>query len=172
MMPAGSIGAEIGTWRGYFSSDILNQTKVGKLYCIDSWRGQTGIYTPEPKTDEQHEADMFEAFWHVRGHNGRVEIIRASSKAAATNLRHLPALDWAYVDADHSYEGCLEDLYLWSKHLKAGGYLMGHDLTDNEQAKKLGFGVIKAVADFCKDDGWIMTHVTDEEFASFALQKK
>lgn len=172
MLPAGSVGAEIGCWRGYFASDVLNHTSVKKLYCVDSWRGQTGIYTPEPKTDEQHEADMFEALWHVRGHNGRVEIIRASSKAAATNARHLPAFDWIYIDAGHCYEDCLEDLYLWSRHLKRGGYLMGHDYTECEQAQKLGFGVVKAVTEFCHKEGWEMTHITDEEFASFALQKK
>ena len=172
MQPAGSIGAEIGTWRGYFAIEILNATRVGKLYLVDAWKKQLGYV--DPLSDTDHEANLRECKRHIRGHlpSGRVVIVRGTSTEVAEHNRSIPPLDWAYIDADHGYDPCLADLIAWSKRLKPGGMLMGHDFTDNEQAKKWNFGVIPAVTKFCADYGWEMTHLTNEDFASYCLKQK
>jgi len=37
------------------------------------------------------------------------------------------SLDFVYVDADHSYEGCKRDMNAWWSKLKKGGVMVGHD---------------------------------------------
>jgi hypothetical protein len=36
-------------------------------------------------------------------------------------------LDLVFIDADHTYEGCREDIEAWSSKLKRGGWIGGHD---------------------------------------------
>lgn len=37
------------------------------------------------------------------------------------------SLDIVYIDADHTYEHCLEDIKCWQPKVKKGGILCGHD---------------------------------------------
>jgi predicted O-methyltransferase YrrM len=166
----GSVGAEIGVWRGYFSVEILQKTRVKKLYLVDAWKPQPSYN--DPLTDTDHEANLAETKHHLRGMGNRWEIVRGTSTEVAANDKTIPPLDWVYIDADHSYEACLADLLAWEKRLKPDGILMGHDFTDNEQAKKWNFGVIKAVNDFCFDRGWRIAYLTTEDFASYSLVRK
>lgn len=164
--------AEIGVWRGYFGSQILNETQVLKLYEIDPWSGQTGVYddTGKPKTQEEHDADYRQTLHHLRGHipGKRVEIIRGRSIDVAASWKG-PMLDAVYIDAGHTYEDVFSDLTAWAPRVKSTGVLMGHDYTDNDTSKRFGWGVKKAVADFCEKFGWEITAVTSEDFASYEL---
>ena len=174
MLPPGAVLAEIGCWRAYFGVEILNTCPVRCLYEVDPWSGQTGHYGADPKTVEQHEADLAEARHHLRGHlpGGRVKIVRGFSLDVAANNAEIPPLDAVYIDADHSYEAVLADLRAWEKRLKPTGFLSGHDYTKNAQATEWGFGVIEAVKDFCDQNGWQLTYLTREDFASFRLDRK
>lgn len=166
-----SVGAEIGVCKGHFSVQILNDALVRKLYCVDAWEGQT---PGEPEmTKEMHEANLAETMHHLRGHipGGRVEIIRGRSTEVARSWSREP-LDWAYIDAAHDYDNVMADLLAWSKVLAPGGVLMGHDYTNNAMARQYDFGVIQAVEDFCEREGWELTHLTSEDFASYLLQPK
>lgn len=59
--------------------------------------------------------------------------------------------DLVYVDADHSYEGCLKDMQDWYPKVKKGGFLTGDDyrnlLAPNTLSK---IQVVKAVRKFCQ----------------------
>ncbi len=70
------------------------------------------------------------------------------------------------------YDDVLADLRAWEKRLKPTGVIMGHDWTDNEMSQQYGWGVKRAVAQFCSETNWVMTAVTDEDFASFKLERQ
>lgn len=163
---SGSTGAEVGVWRGYFSTEILQHTGVRKLYLVDAWKPQPSYN--DPLTDTDHEANLAETKHHLRGWPDRWEIKRGTSLEMAAD-QTIPLLDWVYIDADHSYEACSADLKAWEKKLRPKGILMGHDYTNNDQAKKWGFGVIEAVNDFCRSNGWRIAYLTNEDFASYSL---
>lgn len=172
LLPPGSTVAEVGCWKAYFATEVLNNCpNIRQLFCVDSWTKQLGYH--DPLSDADHEANLREAKRHLRGHlpSGRAVIVRGSSLDVAANDKTIPPLTAAYIDADHSFEACFNDLVAWSKRLKPGGWLMGHDFTNNSQAQKWNFGVIPAVEKFCAEHGWKMTHITNEDFASYVLQK-
>lgn len=59
--------------------------------------------------------------------------------------------DLIYIDADHSYEGCLRDIEDWYPKLKEGNFLVRDDYRIYEGSRKVvEFGVIEAVNEFAR----------------------
>jgi hypothetical protein len=170
-LPQGSTVAEIGVHKGYFSNDILSLPNYSHVYLIDSWKPRPEYF--DPITQEDHDANFEETKRTIQGHNsgGRFTIIRKDSLDAAKDFSD-GQITGAYIDADHSYDACLKDLIAWSRVVGPKGYLMGHDYTENSQARKFRFGVVRAVTDFCIQYKWRVTHLTNEDFASFCLLKE
>lgn len=171
LLKPGAICAEIGVCKAWYSLEIL-KWPVAKLYLIDSWT-PLGPEYHDPLSNTDHEANRQESLLNLSGHmpGGRVQIVRASSLAAVT-FYDIPPLDFCFIDAAHDYESVLADLRAWSAKMKPDGLLCGHDFTRCPMAQQYGWGVIEAVETFCSETDWRMTHVTDEEFASFVLQRK
>lgn len=172
-LPMGSMIAEIGVHKGWFSCEMLNLPNLGHLYLIDSWCSRPEYNDPLSSAD--HEANLAETKYNIRGHipGGRVSIIRADSDKAVTpeNFPKQPQLDAVYIDADHSYDAVLRDLRYWVQYVKPNGWIFGHDFTNNGMAKKHKWGVIPAVGDFCDETDWRLVAVTEEDFASFCLRR-
>jgi predicted O-methyltransferase YrrM len=82
--------------------------------------------------------------------NPKVKIIRDDSVSYLSTLKD-DIIDAIYIDADHSYEGCLRDLESAYRVVKKGGYIMGHDYKiTNKCHHNHIFGVGQAVDEFCK----------------------
>jgi len=162
VIPPGSVGAEIGVWRGYFSVELAS-LPIAKLYLVDAWEP-----LPGPYVGENHAANMSETRNNVKRFGDRVELVRSHSVRGAELV---PMLDFIYLDADHTFESVYADLTAWSKKIKDGGAIYGHDYTAIPEAKKLNFGVIEAVDLFCENEGWTMTHITNEPWASYRLER-
>jgi Methyltransferase domain len=52
------------------------------------------------------------------------------------------SLDFVFIDADHSYEGCKADIQAWLPKLKPSGFISGHDYDNTDFPC---FGVKQAV---------------------------
>ena len=53
------------------------------------------------------------------------------------------SLDLVFIDADHSYEGCRDDILAWRPKLRPGGWLSGHDYCHYRYP-----GVVRAVREY------------------------
>ena len=148
MMPEGAVCAEIGVWKGGFSERILATTQPALLYLIDPWRFQSAypdrmyggkVAANQAAMDAIHD-DVAARLGVLRN----VRIIRAFAREAAA---HLPdeSLDWVFIDGNHYYEHVREDLDIFARKLKPGGYVTGDDY-DWEPA--LDFPVKRAVTEF------------------------
>ena len=78
-------------------------------------------------------------------------------KDSVAALNDLPeSLDFSFVDADHSYEGCTRDLHAYWPRVRSGGLFSGHDYYTPQQRseKKLhAEGVGRAVEEFFEEKG-------------------
>lgn len=144
-------GAEIGVFAGDLSKRLLGQKPDLTLYMVDSWAAQH-----DPKYAEsgdfhasltQAQQDEYYEFTRAMTSfaGARAQIIRKPSIVAAMDIPR-ESLDFVFIDADHSYEGCAMDITAWLSRLKPGGILSGHDY-ENEGFPK--FGVKRAVDEFC-----------------------
>ena len=63
------------------------------------------------------------------------------------------SLDWVFIDANHSYEYAKSDIIGWSKKVKTGGIVSGHDFYDKNKNSRRGvpFGVEKAVIELVEN---------------------
>jgi predicted O-methyltransferase YrrM len=52
------------------------------------------------------------------------------------------SLDFVFIDADHGYKGCFEDIEKWKSKIKLGGFVTGHDIwmSGIQKAVKEHFG--------------------------------
>jgi hypothetical protein len=180
-------GVEIGTFKGEFSKEIL-QNWNGTLYMIDVWRPLGDEYL-DFSNHAVHTNAYLEAMDNINKLEDRGVMIRATSEKASEIFVD-NSLDFAYIDANHAYDFVVQDIKLWYPKVKSGGYLLGHDyidldwyndpnFTENKKDKHIWngkfyhgiFGVNPAVDEFCKEYGYDLT-LTSEWFGTWLIKKK
>lgn len=116
------IGAEIGVYRGEFTEKFC---KSGfEMYAIDPWLGFSG----QGRTQQvQYTQDSYyEQAKKVLIPFNNCHIIRKTSMDALEDFKD-ESLDFVYIDGDHNFRHASEDIYEWSKKVRKGGIVSGHD---------------------------------------------
>jgi hypothetical protein len=180
-------GAEIGTFKGEFSKEILQNWK-GTLYMIDVWRPLGKEYL-DASNHAIHTTAYSDTMNNISGYEDRAIMIRAAS-AESSKMFNDNSLDFVYIDANHAYDFVVEDIELWYPKVKNGGYLCGHDyigidwykdpnFLENKKDKHIWngsfyhgvFGVNPAVDEFCTKYDYELK-VTSEWFGTWIINKK
>lgn len=152
------IGAEVGVFAGAMSAWLLRRLPGLTLWMVDSWlptERQPKAYRDcgdwhARQSREQQERYYSAARQAVAFAGDRARIIRMGSIAASSEIED-NTLDFAFIDADHSYEGCAADIRVWLPKLKPGGLVCGHDY---DHPLKTRFGVKRAVDEAVARQGW------------------
>jgi len=156
-IPKGSVGIEIGVWKGFTSEKFVEKTK--HLHLVDSWsvipyeksdehgnyenyisRYSKMVGSTDPVDFQKFYDDIYESVCN-KFKDKAVTIHRMTSTEFFRTFDH--EVDWVYVDGDHSYSGCLDDLENAKKIIKKGGAIFGDDFNKVEKP-----GVKKAVNEF------------------------
>ena len=118
------VGVEIGVYKGEFSLKLA-QARLS-LYAIDPWRIDTGPVDsrPQDKLDQ-----MYEETKKVLDPYPNCKIIRKTSMEAVEGFED-ESLDFVYIDANHEFRYIAEDLAEWTRKVKPGGIVSGHDFFD------------------------------------------
>jgi hypothetical protein len=149
-LPRGGAVAEIGTLRGEFARAILAIAKPSLLHVVDL---NLSNLAEDVRSDPR-----------VRLHEGASPDVLA---AIADET-----LDWAYIDADHSYAGAARDAAAAARKIKPGGYLVFNDFAHIDPS--LGrYGVHRAVVEFAVTNRWPIVLLSYETNALYdvALQR-
>jgi uncharacterized Rossmann fold enzyme len=143
------VGAEIGVFAGELSRRLLQRPDL-KLYLVDSW-GTT--HSDGYRASNDFHANLTlaeqERFYRITHQmvyfaGPRAKILRQDSREAAKAIPD-GSLDFVFIDADHSYEGCRADIEAWRPKIKKGGFISGHDY---ENPDFPAWGVKQAVLEF------------------------
>jgi len=136
-------GAEIGVDRGRFSQYMFKVIPGLHLFCVDPWR------------------------WKLRGESRYRSTVERLSQFNATIIRKnsidalvdVPdeSLDFAYIDGDHTFDYVMTDIIWWSKKVRYGGVVAGHDYYRFRRG-----GVIPAVDIYTQQHGITQWFLTDE----------
>lgn len=113
------IGAEIGVYKGQFLRTLC---KGGfKMYGIDPWEDYDN-YNDYKGLD----FNAFEQESRDRVSSYDCTIIKKWSMDAVKDFKD-ESLDFVFIDGNHSLEFVIEDITAWSKKVRKGGIVAGHD---------------------------------------------
>ena len=116
------VGVEIGTARGRYAKSLCRRIPDLRLYCVDPWKKHDEYVYPaeQRKFDDGYEATKKRlAPYDVR-------IIRKLSLEAVKEFEP-GSLDFVYIDGNHEFSHAASDIYAWSKMVRPGGIVSGHD---------------------------------------------
>lgn len=132
-------GAEIGVKSGGTTIRLLRRIPELRMVAVDLWEpqehDQQGPDPNNPKSYAGHgwDHDRSEKRFRTRGKQfvkeGRLQIIKGNSRSQEV-LDQVPdgSLDFVFIDADHTKDGCLQDIRNWRPKVRPGGMISGHDV--------------------------------------------
>jgi hypothetical protein len=174
-LPSGGCIAEIGVARGHFSAQLKAVCKPSFLALVDPWceQDQTIYYGD---SNNARQSDQDKRFKDVsrrfasKKRGAECRIVRNFSAEAVKDFDD-KFFDWVFIDGNHSYEACLDDLRLWAPKVKDDGLLCGHDFAAHASARAAKYGVVEAVQTFVKETGFALAALTVEHFPTFVVAK-
>ena len=145
------VGAEIGVQRGRNAGEMFKKMPDLKLYLVepyaDYWMGNRWY--------GKSIHDKFRKITHERLKSYDTTYLEMFSEDA---VREVPddSLDFVYLDGMHLYDSLMLDIILWSRKVRKGGIVAGHDYYKNRNVIE----VIHAVNDYVKEHK-LPLYVTD-----------
>ncbi len=174
-LPSHARVAEIGVAKGHFSQQLRTICKPAFLALIDPWRHQDeNVYYGDSNNAGQTDQDRrFEAVSKKFSSTKPGRECRVFRMYSADAVKEFPDkhFDWVFIDANHSYEACLEDLRLWAPKIKDDGLLCGHDFAAHASARAAKYGVVDAVKEFVNETGCGLAALTVEHFPTYVIAK-
>ena len=147
---------EVGVCRGEnFREMIKHNPKLA--VAIDSWIKDGNIYRNDGGYSQEVLDQQYEDFAESVSDKPFVKIYREYSFDAVKHFKD-NYFDLVYIDADHSYEGCLKDIKDWYPKVKKGKFLLGDDYREsyyiphNGRRPGIKYGVIEAVNTFVTEN--------------------
>jgi predicted O-methyltransferase YrrM len=104
-------GAELGVDKGILFGVLLKSCPQLHLIGVDTF------------PDRDRSARVFEL---AAEYGDRATVIEMNTHMAS-RLIYDGALDFVFIDADHSYEAVRQDIKDWQRKVKPGGWVGGHD---------------------------------------------
>lgn len=119
--------AEIGVYRGDFAEALLRRCEnLTRYYMIDPWRHLADWNKPANHPDAQLEAYYQETLAKTTFAASKRVILRGRTVDVINQIPD-EALDFAYVDGDHTLRGVTIDLICAYPKVRVGGFLGGDD---------------------------------------------
>ena len=118
---------EIGRFNGGSTAVLCSANQTSDIYSIDI----------DPKDD-----NLLKGIFNTLKIGDRVHLIKQDSNQYSETFKH--QINLLFIDGDHSYNGCINDLQSWWPKVSIGGYIVLHDCY-------LGSEVQSAVVNFLSD---------------------
>jgi len=144
------IGAEVGVADARHSELMCQQVPDLKLLCIDPWLRYRGNPRGGPQTQHDHNHELAKQ----RLASFDATLVKAMSMDAVKDVP-IDSLDFVFIDGHHGFDWVMQDIIEWSRRVRKGGIVAGHDYYHFEWA-----GVVEAV------DAYALAHHIPEWFVT------
>ncbi|MDO8487691.1 MAG: class I SAM-dependent methyltransferase [bacterium] len=114
------VGAEVGVAQGHHAKVICENNPQILLYAIDIW----DLYPGYEEYSDRIRKYYQEAQERLALYN--CKLVKKFSMAAVEDFAD-NSLDFVYIDGAHDYKNVAMDICEWSKKVKVGGIVFGHD---------------------------------------------
>lgn len=145
------VGCEVGVKSGQNASKIFKSIPGVKLYLVEPFFDYS--ITDCRFGEKLHYSHRREAFSKLKKYD--TEWIEDISENAASKIEN-ESLDFVYIDGNHSYDFCMLDLILYSRKVRKGGIISGHDFSFR--------GVFAAVMDYVEFHKAYPLYLTETDY--------
>lgn len=134
-------GVEIGVFRGGFTERLCMAGL--KMYAIDPWLPFKGAGRSQQVLANQ-EAQYEDTVKRLKRYD--CEIIRKTSMEAVVDFAD-QSIDFVYIDGNHQFRYIAEDIFEWTKKVRRGGIVSGHDYFNTHAGASNLICHVKAIVD-------------------------
>jgi hypothetical protein len=120
------LGVEVGVEQGKYAETLCRSIPGLTLYCVDAWARYHGYRDHV----DQEKLDGFYRATEERLKPYNAILVRAWSADAAKHFKR-GALDFVYIDANHTLPHVIQDIWKWSERVRPGGIVAGHDFNEH-----------------------------------------
>lgn len=132
---------EVGTYIGDGCNAICAGVDDPHVWCVDNFSLVVSDRDgPFQKMSDETPEVMMECWKLNTAVNGEAAKLVIGDSAHAAKHFNDRSLDLVFIDADHSYAACKEDIEVWMPKVRPGGIIAGHDYEPKDFP-----GVIRAV---------------------------
>jgi len=156
-------GYEIGTLRGRYAKVLCAYNRNLKLKTVDIFDVVPGDKASARLGKDTHKVNYDIAQYRLKKYN--CEIINKTSLEAVQEVPY-NSIDFVYIDASHHFDYVMEDIIEWSKRVRKGGIVSGHDYNS-----KIWPDVVLAVNTYVKAHNIKTLYLTDERTSSWWFVK-
>ena len=143
-------------WRWELLTEFIKTNKFTRFAEVGVWKGENAKHMLEilPKNSYEYffmidrGLDAIFAQWVLDNQYFRAPYIKGQSVDVAKMFAD-GYFDLIFIDADHSYKSCYDDIKAWLPKVRKGGILAGHDYMHPLEGTKVG--VKKAVDELFGD---------------------
>ncbi len=145
-------GAEIGVAEGHYSKVLFESIPNLKLYAVDAYKTYEGYAELQNPDDVFIESQKLLSTYDC-------EFVRKFSMEAVADFAN-NSLDFVFIDGGHDFKNVAQDICEWSKKVRPGGIVFGHDYKFHKaflqrrpgQEPKMRYAVeVKLVVDAYRD---------------------
>ncbi len=116
-------GAEIGTYKGYYTDELLSAGL--EVWGVDPYIAYDEYNMPGIDFQARQDYLCKRHLQRLKRHP-KYHFIRKFSVDAAKDFEP-NSLDFVYIDGHHGLKYIVEDLWEWTKIVRPGGIIAGHD---------------------------------------------
>ncbi len=147
----GIVGVEIGVASGQSAQGFLTALDIKNLYLVDPFEKYYDATQGDGLVGKDFNEAYPEAYQRLKDYPV-AWILRKSEEAVKQIFDE--SLDFVYIDGDHQYEYVKKDIEAWTKKVKKGGVVSGHDFTIGD--------ITKAVEEYVEKNNYVLSTDTDK----------
>ena len=122
MVPTGGVIVDVGTLLGMSASLWCIHSEASRIICIDLWKCGRSLESFRKNNGGEISKEAF-----LRNvPDNRIEAIQGRSPSCVSGWWSLP-VDFYWEDADHNNPWLARNIRFWSRQVKPGGIVCGHD---------------------------------------------
>lgn len=147
-------GVEIGVEQAHYSETLCYANPNATVWGVDPWMAYKDYreHITQAKLDSFHQ----EALKRMAGYYNWRPLRETSMQA----VKRFPpnSIDWVYIDGNHEFPYVSDDIYEWSRRVKPGGIISGHDyrLNKPDPFRNHTVQVVKAFTDAYRIAPWFV----------------
>jgi len=123
-------GVEIGVQRGSYLRRLAREGF--EMYGVDPWESYRDYYVDEDFKNRQ--SDIYQSAINHTKNYPHCKLLRKTSMEAVKDFPE-ESLDFVYIDGHHGFKYVTEDIFEWSKRIRKGGIIAGHDYAYSHHPK-------------------------------------